>query len=67
MSLVQNNERYLAFYPAVTQAFLEISDLRTHAWPIWIGLPLVAAAAARILQLYNTAVCDTSDAIDIAG
>jgi hypothetical protein len=25
---VRNNERYLAFYPAVSQAFLEVSDLR---------------------------------------
>jgi hypothetical protein len=29
-SLVRNNERYLAFYPAVFQAFLEVSDLRTQ-------------------------------------
>jgi hypothetical protein len=27
-SLVQNNERYLAFSSAVSQAFLEVSDLR---------------------------------------
>jgi hypothetical protein len=27
-SLVRNNERYLAFSPAVPQAFLEVSDLR---------------------------------------
>jgi hypothetical protein len=27
-SLVRNNERYLAFPPAVPQAFLEVSDLR---------------------------------------
>jgi hypothetical protein len=25
---VRNNERYLAFPPAVTQAFVEVSDLR---------------------------------------
>ena len=25
---MQNNERYLAFSPAVSQAFLEVSDLR---------------------------------------
>jgi hypothetical protein len=29
-SLVRNNERYLAFYPAVTQAFLEVSNLRVN-------------------------------------
>jgi hypothetical protein len=27
---VRNNERYLAFSPAVSQAFLEVSDLRSH-------------------------------------
>jgi hypothetical protein len=27
---VQNNERCLAFSPAVSQAFLEVSDLRTQ-------------------------------------
>jgi hypothetical protein len=27
---VRNNERYLAFYPAVPQAFLEVSDLRAQ-------------------------------------
>jgi hypothetical protein len=29
-SLVRNNERYLAFPPAVPRAFLEVSDLRTQ-------------------------------------
>jgi hypothetical protein len=27
---VRNNDRYSAFSPAVTQAFLEVSDLRYH-------------------------------------
>ena len=27
---MRNNERYLAFSPAVTQAFLEVSDLRAQ-------------------------------------
>jgi hypothetical protein len=33
-SLVRNNERYLAFPPAVARAFLEISDLRTQSGTI---------------------------------
>jgi hypothetical protein len=32
-SLVQKNERYLAFPAAVTQAFLEVSDLRSQFLP----------------------------------
>jgi hypothetical protein len=31
---LRNNERYLAFSPAVTQAFLEVSDLRCQFLPI---------------------------------
>jgi hypothetical protein len=35
-SPVRNNERYLAFSPAVTQAFLEKTDLRPHSGSLYL-------------------------------
>jgi hypothetical protein len=35
-SLVRDNERYLAFRPAVPRAFLEISDLRTQSGSFYL-------------------------------
>ena len=35
-SLVRNNERYLAFYSAVPQAFLEVSDLQPQFGSVYL-------------------------------
>jgi hypothetical protein len=35
-SLVRNNERYLAFPPAVPQAFLEKTDLRSQSGIVYL-------------------------------
>ena len=46
-SLLRNSERYLGFYPAVTQAFLEVSDLR----PQFFFSPLVPCTRSVALHM----------------
>jgi hypothetical protein len=56
---VRNNERYLAFPPAVPQAFLEKTDLRTQFGTVLVldllvlDLRATAVDLNLVLQLYS--------------
>jgi hypothetical protein len=52
---VRNNERHLAFYPAVSEAFLEISDPRTQFLVHYLVLVVVVAVILNLIYVsaYN--------------
>jgi hypothetical protein len=51
---VRNNERYLASFPTVSQAFLEVSDLRFNFYLMTFSILGYSSDVASCLMVHAT-------------